>query len=187
MEFKPLSRVIGIDDGYFDLKAREESILVGVVWRLDGRIEGILSQKIKVDRFDSTEKIISMISSSKFKSQAKFVLLHGVNFAGFNIADIKKINKKLRVPIIVCFRKKPNMKKIKKALSHLGNTKERILLIKRAGKIFSAEKIFFQFAGTKEQTARELIKKTLLYSYMPEPLRLAHLIASGITKPKRVN
>ncbi|MEW6294849.1 MAG: DUF99 family protein [Candidatus Diapherotrites archaeon] len=180
---KALVRVIGIDDGFLD-KTKKDSILVGVISRIDGRIEGILSEKILIDGLDSTEKIASMIKESKFRQEIKILFLHGVNFAGFNIADVQQLHRKLGVPVITCFRKFPDMKKIRKALSHIPQTKKRIKLIKKAGKINSFEGIYFQCSGIAPEKARTIIRKTRKYSLLPEPLRLSHMIASGITKPK---
>jgi len=179
---KALVRVIGIDDGFLD-KTKKESIIVGLISRIDGRIEGILSEKIRIDGLDCTQKIISMIQNSKFRQEIKILFLHGVNFAGFNIADVHQLHGKLDVPIITCFKKFPDMKKISKALSHIPQTKKRIKLIKKAGKINSFEGIYFQCAGITPEKAQTIIRKTRKYSLLPEPLRLAHMIASGITKP----
>ncbi|MFH1544656.1 MAG: DUF99 family protein [archaeon] len=178
---KSLIRVIGIDDGYFSSK-KGTTLLVGVIYRLDNRVEGILSQKIKVDGKDSTKKIIKMVKDSKFTSQIKCVFLHGVNFAGFNVADVKELNKKLRVPIITCFRRNPDMKGIRRALSNLSDSGKRFNLILNAGKIYKAERIHFQCTGIEATEAKAMIKKCRVHSLLPEPLRLSHLIASGVTK-----
>ena len=178
---KPNFRVLAIDDGSFKPKQKEKIPLIGVIYRIDGRIEGILSKKISVDALDSTEKIIAMLSGGKFLPQISFILLQGINFAGFNIADVKKIHSELRKPVIIVFRKQPNMGEIKKALEKFPDKEKRLALIKNAGKICRLDSIHFQFIGTDEATAAEVIKKTLMHSFLPEPIRIAHLIASGIT------
>ena len=178
---KELLRVLAVDDGYFKPRKKGKTILVGVISRLDGRIEGILSTKIDVDGTDCTAKIIRMLKESKFEKQAQFVLLAGLNSAGFNMVDLPKLNKALGIPCIVAMRKMPRMDKIEAALSRFKDKKKRMGLIEKAGKIFAGKNVFFQFAGTDEKTARAILRKTRKHSNMPEPLRLAHLIASGIT------
>ena len=44
---KPLIRVIAFDDGHFTPKTKGEAFLVGVISRLDNRVEGIVSTKIE--------------------------------------------------------------------------------------------------------------------------------------------
>jgi hypothetical protein len=182
MALKQLIRVIGIDDGQFVPRKKGFTLLVGVVYRLDGRVEGVISEKIEVDALNASQKICEMIKNSRFEKQVKCVLLHGINFAGFNIADISLISKELSVPVIVCFKKKPNILKIRNALKNFPDFKKRIELIEKAPKIKPFNSIFFQCMGCTEIEAKKIINKTLLNSSMPEPLRLAHLIASGVTK-----
>jgi len=178
---KKLLRVLAIDDGFFSPKKKGSAIIVGVVSRLDSRVEGILSSSVKVDGLDSTRKIISLLQKSKFKTQANFLILDGLNFAGFNIADLEKLNKELGIPAIAVMRRKPNMKKIEMALSNFKDSKKRLALIQKAGPILKAKKVCFQFSGGKEKEIKEILNKTGKHGNLPEPLRLAHLIASGIS------
>jgi len=182
-------RAIGIDDGFFNPNKSTSTIIVGVIMRSNNLVEGILTKKIKVDSLDSTKKIIELIKKSRFKDQIKCVFLSGLNFAGFNIVDIQLLYKKLNIPIIVILRKKPRFNKIEKALNSFKDKKKRLSLIKKAGNIYSNKLIFFQFIGCTERQALNLIKNFTFISKLPEPVRLAHLIASGITlgqstKPK---
>ncbi len=178
---KPFIRVIAFDDGFFKPRTKSLTHLVGVVYRADNRIEGLLSTKISVDSLDSTRKIIKLLSKSRFLDQIAFILLSGINFAGFNIVDVEKLNRELGKPVIIVFRKKPNFKKIFSALEKFKDSKRRIALINKAPKVHSFNGIHFQFIGTNIVAARQVIKKCLVHSNLPEPIRLAHIIASGIT------
>lgn len=178
---KPLIRVIAFDDGFFKLRVKGYTSLIGVVYRLDGRVEGVVSTKISVDSLDSTNKIIKLLSKSRFLDQIAFILLSGVNFAGFNIVDVERLNKKLKKPIIIVFRKKPNFEKIFSALKKFKDSEKRIRLIKKAGRVYSFNGGRFQLAGANIIAARQVIKKCLVHSNLPEPIRLAHIIASGVT------
>ena len=84
-------------------------------------------------------------------------------------------------PVIVVFRKMPKMEKIFKALERFADKDLRKELIKKAGRIYKAEHIFFQCAGIEASEAKALIKKFSIHSNLPEPVRMAHLIASAIT------
>ena len=178
---KPFLRVLGIDDGYFKPRTKTKTLLVGIVYRLGHRVEGILSSKISVDGFDSTKQIIKMAKKTKFSGQVAFIILSGINFAGFNVADIKKIHSSTKLPVIVVFRKKPRMEKIKAAIKKTTFPKKRFSLIEQGGQINPFKSFFFQVYGCTKQEAKTILRKTLLHSNMPEPVRLAHLIASGIT------
>ena len=178
---KGLLRVLAIDDGFFKPRQKGKVLLAGVVSRLDNRIEGIVSTTVSVDGLDSTRKIIEMLEKSKFKSQVNFLILDGLNFAGFNIVDLPKLSKKLGIPAIAVLRKRPRMQKIEKALSSFKDKSKRMKLIEKAGEIHTGKKIFFQCAGADRKTVKTVLAKTTKWSNLPEPLRLAHLIASGTT------
>jgi len=178
---KGLLRVLAVDDGYFKPGKKGKALLVGVLSRVDGRIEGIVSTKLEVDGLDSSKQIAKMIKKSKFSSQVNFLILDGVNFAGFNIVDMPFLHKELGIPIISIIRKRPRMEKIEAALSNFEDGKKRLALIASAGKIHKAGNIFFQFAGSDRKTVKTVLVKTTKYGNLPEPLRLAHLIASGVS------
>lgn len=178
---KPLIRLIAFDDGFFTPKKKGKALLVGILSRLDNRVEGIVSAQIAVDGFDSTKKIISLIQKTRFGKQAQFILLSGLNFAGFNVVDAQQLHKKTGKPVLVVFRKHPDMKKFFLALKKTKNAMKRWQLVLNAGCICPAGKIHFQAIGLGGQTARQLIKKLCINSNLPEPIRLAHLVASGIS------
>ncbi len=179
---KGLFRVLAVDDGFFKPKKKGKAILVGVVSRLDGRIEGILSTSVNVDGLDSTNKITKLLEKSKFKGQVKFLILDGLNFAGFNFVDLPKLNKNLGIPCIAVQRKKPNFEKIESALSSFKDKGKRLKLIEKAGPIHKARKVFFQAAGGDGKTIKTVLSKTTKHGNLPEPLRLAHLVASGVSR-----
>jgi len=178
---RELPRAVGIDDGHFTPKKPGITKLVLVLLRADNRIEGILSTDIAVDGLDSTEKIITALKQSSFPEQASYIFLDGINFAGFNVADAERINKETGLPVIMVFRKRPDIAGIKKALGKFPDAMERIALIEKAGPVRQAEKILFQCKGTSEKEALEAIEKFTMHSNLPEPVRLAHLIASAVT------
>ena len=177
---KPNPRVLGIDDGYFKPRSKGKCLIVGVL-ASKNRVEGIISTHVRIDALDSTQKIIQMIKSSRFKEQASFLILSGLNFAGFNFADVEKLHASLGIPIIIVLRKKPDFKRIERALSRFKDRKKRLLLMEKAGPVFKAENIFFQCFGCEKKEAESILKRFSLNSNLPEPVRLAHLIASGLS------
>jgi len=176
-------RAIGIDDGHFRPRTKGKTKLVAVLLRADSRIEGILCSDVEVDALNSTHRIITMLENnkSKFLGQASVIFLDGVNFAGFNIVDVDVLQKELMRPIIIVFRRMPDLQQIFNALQRFDDSDVRINLIKKAGTIHKAGKIFFQCRGITPEAARKFIEKFSIHSHIPEPVRVAHLIASATT------
>jgi len=184
---KPEIRVIGVDDGVFTPRMKGLVPVVGVVFRGGYWLDGVMHTKIKVDGFDATGKIASMILNSPHYKQLRVIMLNGITFAGFNVANIKKLNMKTKLPIITVTREKPNFAEIRKALKNLPKSEERWKAVKSAGAIFeisvrnSSEKIYMQISGILEEDAKQILQVTSTRSNIPEALRVAHLIASGIS------
>ena len=173
-------RVIGIDDAPFDKFNDSKVLVVGVVMRGGSWVDGILSTKVIVDGNDSTKKIIEMINKCKFKPQLQCIFLDGIAVAGFNVIDVKELSKKTKLPVIIIIRKKPDIENIKKTLIKI-KKQEKIKLIEKAGDIVQVDDIFVQLTGIDLEQTRKILKIVCTRSLIPEPLRLAHLIASGVT------
>ena len=172
-------RVIGIDDSPFNKFKDKKILVVGVVMRGGLFVDGVLSTKVKVDGSDSTNKITKMINKCKFKPQLQCIFLNGIAVAGFNVIDVKKLNKKTKIPVVVVIRYNPDIANIKKTLIKI-KQKNKIKLIEKAGKVIQIDKIFVQLTGIDLEKAREILKIVCTRSLLPEPLRLAHIIAAGI-------
>jgi uncharacterized protein len=173
-------RVIGIDDSPFKKFKNGKVLVVGTIFRGGFFLDGVLSTQVNIDGNDSTKKIIEMINKCKFKPQLQCIFLDGIAVAGFNVIDIKELNKKTKLPVIVIIRRKPNIENIKKALIKL-KKRSRIKLIEKAGSVISVEGVYMQLAGISIDKAKEIVKIVCTRSLIPEPIRIAHIIASGIT------
>jgi hypothetical protein len=148
-------------------------------------LDGVLSTFVAVDGRDATQQIIKMINESKHKGQLRVIMTDGATFAGFNVVDIREIFKRTGIPVITVSKDRPNMKKIERAIKNLSDWRARWKILRRAGKIYSVEsrsgaRIFMQIAGVKKNDAEKIVKTTATRSFVPEPLRVAHLIARGV-------
>jgi endonuclease V-like protein UPF0215 family len=182
---KPEIRVLGIDDGKFVPHTPGTAIIVGVVFRGGGWLDGVMHTNIAIDGFDATERIISMINGSSHCKQLRLVMLYGITFAGFNVVNIKRLNLETGLPVIALTLEKPDLNAVRRALDNLPNSEDRWKIILEAGKIHEVrcrgKKIYVELSGISEADARKIIQLTSTRSSYPEPLRVAHLIASGIS------
>ncbi|MBI5158780.1 DUF99 family protein [Candidatus Micrarchaeota archaeon] len=170
------ARILGIDDSPFDKQSSERVLTVGVVWRA-GIVEGVLSTRVERDGSDSTEKLIELVERSRFKEGLRAILINSITLAGFNIVDINKLSEVLEIPVISIVRRKPDLKKVKKALVHSRDYAKALSLIEKAGVPVAVNKFHVQFAGADLETVEKILRVSGI-----EPVRLAHIIASGIVK-----
>jgi hypothetical protein len=179
-------RILGFDDGAFESKKGKVPV-VGVVFRGGKFLDGVMKTEVTIDGRDATKKIVKLINSSRHKQQLKVVMFDGITLGGFNIVDIKKVEESTGLPVVVINRKHPDLKKVKEALKNFKDFEERWELIKRAGKIKSCDikpgvKVYYQSVGLEDDETREVIALSSTHSQIPEPLRVAHLIATALVK-----
>jgi endonuclease V-like protein UPF0215 family len=178
-------RVLGIDDGKFIPHTQGAVIVVGVVFRGGISIEGVMHTTVAIDGLDATEKITSMINTSPHCRQLRLIMLNGITFGGFNLIDIKKLHLATKLPVLALTHEKPNLNEIREALKNLPDFMARWNLVREAGEIHElinrGTKIYVETAGISLADAQRIIALTSSRSSLPEPLRVAHLIASGIT------
>jgi endonuclease V-like protein UPF0215 family len=182
-------KLIGIDDGPFEFQD-ESTVLIGVVMRANGYLEGVLRREISIDGSEATSVIIDMIKKTRHHIQTKAILIDGVAVGGFNIIDISKVYEQTGLPVITVTRNLPDLDDIKTALKgHFSDWKPRFDLIKK-GILYKLETkhnpLYFNCAGVDEHIAKEIITISTIRGVIPEPIRVAHVIASGISRGESV-
>jgi hypothetical protein len=185
MRIKKEIRILGIDDSNFT-RDDQDVLVVGALLRGGFWIDGVVSTHIERDGLNATEKITNMVLKARYKD-VRAIMLKGITLAGFNLVDIEKLNQDTGLPVVVVMRRLPDMNAIEKALTNLNFKTKRLEIIKKAGQIYEGKvqgdsDIFFQFKGIEEDDARELIRISSMHSNIPEPLRVSHIIATGVVK-----
>ncbi len=184
---KPEIRVLGVDDGDFVPRTHDKVLVVGVVFRGGYWLDGVMHTEILVDGLDATQKISDMVTNSPHYAQLRVLMLNGITFAGFNIVDIKELNALTKLSIIAVTRQKPDLARIHKALQNLPDREKRWKSVLNAGDLVevstrqAGEKIYLHVAGISLDVAGRIVRLTSTRSSVPEALRVAHLVASGIS------
>lgn len=178
------SRVVGVEDGSFSRESSiQKALLISVLLQEISLIDFQMNS-IKVDGLDATEKLITMLRRWSFDS----VILAGVSFAGFNLIDAKAVFEEFEKPVIVVARTKPNNVAVKNALlQHFEDWKARWGVIEKLGPIYeivsmpNEPPIYTEIIGANLNWASNLIRKLSTCCRIPEPVRVARLIARGLT------
>jgi len=176
-------RILGVDDSPFPSHTTEKVMLVGTVFRAGNWLDGVLSTHIYGDGTDATEKISKMVTNSRNLGQLGVIMLDGITFGGFNLVNVRQIFESTGLPVIVIMRKIPNFEHIKKALKRFDDWEDRWANVLEAGEVYKVdnpEPIYMQIYGIEREDAEDIIRLSTTRSAIPEPLRVAHIIASGI-------
>ena len=173
---------MGFDDGAFT-REDKEAILVGVLME-GARVEGVVSSFISVDGMDVTEKMASLVRG-RFYPQIRAVFTSAKTFAGFNILNLDEFYDLTGVPVISVYRWPPKVEEMLRLCERFPDGEARKKAVLSGGEVHSLEtrgKIYFQSAGVDPRDAAKLIKAYSIHSALPEPVRLAHIIASGVSR-----
>jgi len=176
-------RILGIDDSPFTFTDKYATI-IGVVMRGGEYLECVLSAQVAIDGKDATHVCKEMIQNTKHKQQLKAAMLDGVALGGFNIVDIDELYESTELPIITITRDKPDFRKIKLALQkNFDDWKHRWEILKKGElKVVKTKHnpIYVKCIGIPLEQAKEIINLCTIRGVIPEPLRVAHIIASGV-------
>lgn len=176
-------RVLGIDDSPFSFDEKDV-VIIGAAVRLPNYLEGVLQTSSEVDGTDATDRIAEMVRRSRYMENLAAVLIDGIAVGGFNVIDIEALHDVIRIPVVTVTRDKPDIASIKEALkAKFSDWEGRLGLItrKELHKIETKHKpLYVQFTGTKIEEVEELISKSTVLGALPEPIRIAHLIAAGM-------
>ena len=100
--------------------------------------------------------------------------------------DVEQLYESTELPIITITRDKPDFEKIKCALQkNFTDWKERWNVLKK-GELHKVKTrynpIYVKCTGMTISEAKELINLSTIRGVIPEPIRVAHIIASGIVR-----
>jgi len=156
-----------------------------VVVRGANYLEGVLSTDVEIDGSDANMKLATMINKSRFKKQLRVVMLDGIALGGFNVVDIWRLNEETGLSVIAVTRDEPDFEAMRKALArHFDDHRDRWEIIER-GELHRMQTarnpVWVKFTGIDETDARRMVEQTCIRCSLPEPIRMAHIIASGTT------
>jgi endonuclease V-like protein UPF0215 family len=178
-------RILGIDDApfnFFDTR----STVIGVVMRGGEYLECVLRSYVTIDGKEATAVCRQMIQQSRHRRQLKVIMLDGSCLGGFNVVDIDELSTTTDLPVITITRTQPDLQKIHHALQkNFEDWAERWSLLNKGTlhKIPTHHNpIYIKFTGLSLEEAKEIINISTIRGVIPEPIRIAHLIASGITR-----
>jgi uncharacterized protein len=170
-----------VDDGAFSRRHRYAP-LAAVVLSAPKEVEGVLLDRVRVDGDDATETILRMLEGSAFTPGARALIVDGIAVGGFNLLDLGRLSRTLRLPVVSVTRRRPDFEKIRAALAkYFPEQFRRRWSRVRAHRLFpvptGAEPIYASAVGCRETEAIALLRRLAVRGYWPEPLRLAHMIA----------
>ncbi len=146
------------------------------------RLEGVLSTRVHRDGADATSAVAACVGGSRYLTHTRLVMFQGIALAGFNVVDIHALHEALGIPVLVVARRAPRLDAIRAALiDRVRGGARKWALIEKAGPMEAAAGVMVQRAGLSLAEAAGAVERFAVNGRIPEPLRVAHLIAGGVT------
>jgi hypothetical protein len=173
-------RALGIAESY---AGRTTSALAGVVMRKDLRIDGFTSGRVTVGGTDATGIILQMIRDLD-RRDINIVLLSGCVIAWFNVIDVGQIARESGIPVI-CVTYEESDGLLDDLRHHFPDDGERIRAYLRLGErtpvdLGGGRMIYLRTAGIDTAGAARFCRDFTLEGKIPEPLRVARLLAREV-------
>lgn len=184
---------LAFDDGYFPptYKARRgKTTLLGVLTRIDEthNLLNVFYTTQYVDDLKTTQNIIQIVNTYCKSFNGLVILLDGITYCGFDVADPDEIYSETGFPVITVQQYPLDLNRIYVSLKkHFIDYEKRFAVIKRVSMkyVFLStpwKTIQFYAIGIPVEEARFIIVKSMIYSPVPEPLRIAHMLASELAR-----
>ena len=166
----------------------KKSVLSGIVMSTDLVIDGFVVGYSTVGGDDATDSILTMYEKLD-RPDVSFLLISGIVISLYNIVDVKRISEKTGLPVIgVTYEESPGIEDAIK--HHFPESYESKLA--EYSKLGSREKITLHTShnldirseGCTALEGKQLLDKMTLQGSVPEPLRIAQLLANTLLKTK---
>ena len=178
-------RALGISESFIK-GVSEESILAGVVMRADMTIDGFTFSKATVGGMDATEKILEMYRGLK-RDDITLLLLNGCVISWYNVIDLHRVAEETGLPLIcVTYNESAGLEKYFKELFP-EDWESRVEIYRKnksrtAVKLSTGYTVYIRFIGMKMEEAKGILNKFTSHGSIPEPLRVARLLARSLVK-----
>lgn len=180
-------RVLGIAESF--VKGEEESILAGVVMRADLQIDGFSFSKITVGGMDASEGVMEIFNKLD-RRDINALFLNGCVISWFNIIDLDRVYNTTGLPVFcVTYEESEGLEKYLK--EYFEDWKERLEAYRALGErkkitLHTGHNVLVRYLGVETVgDAKALLDKFTLQGSIPEPLRVARLLARSLLRDKR--
>jgi endonuclease V-like protein UPF0215 family len=175
-------RVLGISESF--KKNDTTSTLAGVIMRGDLRIDGFGVCFPTIGGMDATTELLTLYDKLK-REDIRSWMLGGHVISWFNIVDLETLQEETAIPVIsVSFHPSEGIEKYlteyfpddwERRSEMLNSMNERVEV-----QLSTGHSVFLNTAGISLSSAKQLVDNFTLDGRVPEPIRVARTIASGL-------
>jgi len=150
------------------------------------RPKRLIVKWVEVDGLDATERVKEAIIELGMREGV--VIAGSLPIAGFNMIDGREILRETGLPTIFVLKERPDILGVRGALMrHFADWERRLEIVEGAGPISEIPlreggRIFIEAVGIDPAEAQRLVDGLTIFGKLPEPLRLARMVARGLSR-----
>ena len=178
-------RTLGISESFIK-GVSEKSILAGVVMRADMMIDGFVFSRATVGGMDATDKILEMYKSLN-RDDINLLMLNGCVISWYNVIDLHRVSDETGLPLIcVTYNESAGLERYFKEYFP-DDWMIRVETYRRnRGRtpvtLSTGHTVYIRFIGMSIEEAKGVLNKFTSHGSVPEPLRVARLLARALIK-----
>jgi hypothetical protein len=177
-------RALGIAESF---QKNKKATLAGVVMRADLQIDGFWITEITIGGLDATKGVLDIFKNLG-RRDLNAILLNGCVISLFNLIDLEEVWKTTKLPTVCITYEESNG--LEKYFKEFEDYEIRLDMYKRLGKrtpivLHTGHEVLVRFLGMKEKEVKVLLDKFTIQGAIPEPLKVARLLARAVMKSIR--
>ena len=182
---KKAFRALGISESFVK-GVSKESVLAGVVMRADKAIDGFVFSSATVGGMDATRKTIEMHRTLE-RNDISLLILNGCVISWYNVIDLHKVAEETGLPLIcVTYEESAGLEKyFTELFPEDWENRVKIYHKNKARtpvKLDTGYTVYARFLDMSLEQAKGILNKFTSHGAVPEPLRVARLLARSIAK-----
>ena len=175
---KPGLRVLGIAESF--VRSSRISILAGAVMRADLRLDGLAYGRATVGGDDATKAVLNLYEQLE-RTDVNALLLSGLAISWFNIIDLEEVSVRTQKPVI-CLTYEESLGLEKYIREYFPQPEEKLRCYAVSGErvpvwLKTGFEVYVRALGASAEEARILLNKFTRDGRVPEPVRVARMMA----------
>jgi uncharacterized protein len=171
--------LLGIDDGPF-ARGDRDAVIVAVAMEGHDLVEAVAVTRFPVDGDDATGFLGAWIVGLRVHPALHGIFLGGITIAGLGIIDVTALAARTGCPVLAVSRRDPRDHRVADALAAAGLADRRAILDRTPPAHALGAGLYVASAGATVAETTVLVRAASAKAAVPEPLRLAHLIAAAV-------
>ena len=178
-------RILGISESFVK-GISKHSTLAGVIMRADMIVDGFTFSRVKVGGVDATQRIIEMYEALN-RSDINVLLLNGCVISWYNVIDLNHVADSIGLPLVcVTYEDSRGLEAFFKE-NFPEDWQRRTEVYKRNGPrtpltLHTGHTIYARFLNISRNETLKLLNKLTFHGTVPEPLRIARLLARSLMR-----